>query len=68
MITMQVFLAQEVYALPRENNKLVGVLSLKLVDKLDEVTVTVLAKVFGAQVRQLVLGLDVVGAEPALPY
>ena len=36
---------------------------LKLADKLDEVAVTVLAKVLGAQVRNLILGLGVVDAD-----
>ena len=40
--------------------------SLKLVDRLDEVAVTVLAKVLGAQVRQLILVLDVMEANLAL--
>ena len=48
------------------DDELVGVLSLKLVDGLDEVAVTVLAKVLGTQVRQLIFGLDVMGAGLAL--
>ena len=47
-------------------DELVGVSSLKVVDELDEVAVTVLAMVLGAQVRQLTLALDVVGAGLAL--
>ena len=47
-------------------NELVGILRLQLISELDEVKVTVLAKVLGAQVRQLILGLDVVDAGLAL--
>ena len=46
----QVFLAQKDDGLPLEDDDRVGVLSLNLVDHLDEVAVTVLAKMFGAQV------------------
>ena len=45
----QVFHAQEDDGFPLVLDELVGVLSLKLVDKLDEVAVTVLSKVFGTQ-------------------
>ena len=38
----------------------------KLVDELDEAAVTVLAKVLGAQARQLILGLGVADAGLAL--
>ena len=62
----QVFLPQEHDGLPPEDDKLVGVLSLKLVDELDEVAVTVLAKVLGAKIRQLILGLDTVDDNLAL--
>ena len=58
MSNTQVFLAQR--------DDLVGALSLKLVDELDDVAVEVLAKVFGAQVCQLILALDVVDADFAL--
>ena len=44
----------------------VGVLSLKLVDELDDVAVTVLAKVLGGKVCLLILALDVVDADLAL--
>ena len=49
-----------------EVNEVVGVSSLKVVDELDEVAVTVLAMALGAQVRQLTLALDVVDADLAL--
>ena len=52
--------------LPLENDELVGVLSLKHVDELDEVAVTVLAQVFCAQVPQLTFALDVVDGDLAL--
>ena len=48
--------------LPQEDDDLVGVLSLKLVDVVDEVAVTVFAKVLGAQVQQPMFGLDEVDA------
>ena len=47
-------------------DELVGVSSLKVVNVLDEVAMTVLAMVLGAQVRQLTLALDVVDADLAL--
>ena len=62
----QVFLAQEDDGLPLVGDELVGVSSLKAVDGLDEVVVTVLAMVIVAQVRQLTLALDVVDADLAL--
>ena len=67
MSNTQVFLAQKGDDLPPVVDELVGVLSLKLVDELDEVAVTVLAEVLGAQVRQLILALDdLVDADLAL--
>ena len=66
MSNTQVFLAQGDYDLPVDDDELVGVSSLKLVDGLDDVATTVLAKVLGAQVRQLTLVLDVVDADLAL--
>ena len=54
--------AQEDDGLPLEDDELVGVLSLKLVDKFDEVAVMMLAKVLGYNVRQLILRLDIVDA------
>ena len=60
------FLAQEDDGLPLVVDELVGVSSLKLVNELDEVAVTVLAMVLGAQVCQLILALDVVDADLAL--
>ena len=54
--------AQEDDGLPLEDDELVGVLSLKLVDEFDEVAVTMLAKVLGYNLRQLILRLDVVDA------
>ena len=66
--TQQVFLPQEEYGLLQDDGEIVGVLSLKLVDKLDEVAVTVLGKVLGAQVHQLILGLDLVDANLAPLY
>ena len=62
----QVFLAQEDDGLPLVVDELVGVLSLKVVDELDEVAVTVLAMVLGAQVRQMTLTLDVVDDDLAV--
>ena len=68
MRNTQVFFPQKDDSLPLDDDELSGVLSLKLVVELDEIAMTVLAKVFGAQVRQLILGLDVVGANLALLY
>ena len=64
--TQQALLPQGEGDLPSEDYELVGVLSLQLVDELDEVAVIVPAKVLGAQVHQLNLGLDVVDANLAL--
>ena len=61
-----VFVAQEDDGLPLESCEFIGVLSLKLVGKLDEVTMMALTKVIGAQVRQRILDLDVVDADLAL--
>ena len=47
----QAFLAQEAYGLLLVAGELVGVSSLKVVDELEEVAVTVLAMVLGAQLR-----------------
>ena len=47
-------------------DELVGVSNLEVVDELDEIAVTVLAMVVGAQVRQLTLAFDVVDADLAL--
>ena len=66
MSNTQVFLAQEDDGLPPEDGELDDVLSLKLVDELDQVALMVLAKVLGAQVCQLILGLDVEDADLAL--
>ena len=57
------FLAQKDNGLSLVVDERVGVLSLKLVDELDDVAVAMLAKVFGAQVFQLMLALDVVDAD-----
>ena len=62
----QVIRAQKDDGFPLVVNEHVGVSSLKLVDKLDEVAVTVLSKVLGAQVRQLIPAFDVVDANLAL--
>ena len=59
---MQVFLAQKDDGLPLKDYELVGVLSFKLVDELDEVALVVLSEVLGAQVHQLILAFDVVDA------
>ena len=48
------------------DDEFLGVISLYLVDEFDKVAVTVLAEVLGAQVRQLILGLDVGGSDLAL--
>ena len=61
----QVFLTHKGDGLPLVVDELIGVLSLKVGDELDEVTVTVLAIVLGAQVRQLILALDIVDADLA---
>ena len=66
MSNMLGFLVQGDDGIPLEDDELVGVLSLKFVDELDEVALTVLAKVLGTQVCQLVLTLDVVDADLAL--
>ena len=66
MSNTQVFLAQKDEDLHLLFDELVGVLSLKLVDELDEVAMTVLAKVSGSQVHQLILALDVVDTDLAL--
>ena len=63
---MQVFLADKDDGLPLVIDELVDVFSLKLVDELDEVTVTMLDMVLGAQVCQLILAVDVVDADLAL--
>ena len=51
--------------LPLEDDELIVVLSLKLVDELGEVTVTVVAKGLGTQVRHLILGFGVVDSDLA---
>ena len=67
MRNTQVFLAQKDDDLPLVVDELVGVSSLKLVDELDEVAVMVLAiMVLRTQVCQLILALDVLGADLAL--
>ena len=58
----QVLLPQEDYGLLLEDRDLDVVLNLKLVDDIDELAMTVPAKVLDAPVRQLILGLDVVDA------
>ena len=66
MTSTQVLLTHKDDGLPLVVDELVGVSSLKVIDELDEVAVTVLAMVLGAQVRQLTLALDVVDADLAL--
>ena len=66
MSNTQVFLAQKDGSLPLVVDEHVGVSSLKLVDELDELAMTVLAMVLGAQVFQLILALDVADAGLAL--
>ena len=67
MTNTQVLLTHKDDGLPLVGDELVGVSSLKVVGELDEVVVTVLAMVLGAQeVRQLNLALDVVDADLAL--
>ena len=68
MSITQVFLAQSDDDIPLEDDERVGSLNLKLVDELDEITVTVIAKELGAQFFQLILALDVVDAGLALPH
>ena len=66
MTNTQVLLTRKDDGLPLVVDELVGVSTLKVVDELDEVAVAVLAMVLGAQLRQLTLALDVVGADLAL--
>ena len=67
MTNTQVLLTHKDDGLPLVVDELVGVSSLKVVGELDEVAVTVLAMVLGAQeVCQLTLALDVVDADLAL--
>ena len=67
MANTQILLTHKDDGLPLVVDELVGVSSLKVVDELDEVAVTVLAMVLGAQkVRQLTLALVVVDADLAL--
>ena len=67
MTNTQVLLTRKDDGLPLVVDELIGVSSLKAVDELNEVEVTALAMVLGAQeVRQLTLALDVVDADLAL--
>ena len=66
MSNTQVLLTHKDDGLPLVVDELADVSSVKLVDALDEVAVTVLAMVLGAQVCQLTLALDVVDADLAL--
>ena len=66
MSNTQVFLTLKDDELPLVVDELVDVLSLKVVDELDEVVVTMLAMMLGAQVCQLILAADVVDADLAL--
>ena len=66
MTNTQVLLTHKDDGLPLVVDKLLGVSSLKVLNELDEVAVTVLVMVLGAQVRQLTLALDVVDADLAL--
>ena len=67
MSDTQVLLTHKDDGLPLVVDELVGISSLKVVDELDEVTVTVLAMVLGAQeLRQLTPALDIVDADLAL--
>ena len=67
MTNTQVLLTHKVDGLPLVVNWLVGISSLKVVNELDEVAVTVLTMVLGAhKVRLLALALDVVDADLAL--
>ena len=63
MPNTKVLLTHKDDGLPLVVDELVGVSSLKVVDELDEVAVTVLAMVVGAYVCQLTLALDVVDAD-----
>ena len=58
MRNAQLLLPKEDDGLPLEDDELVDVLSLKVVDELNQVAMPVLAKVLGAQVCQLILGHD----------
>ena len=67
MTNTQVLLAHKDDGPPLVVDELVSVSSLKVIDELDEIAVTVVAMVLGAQeVRQLTLALDVVDADLAL--
>ena len=66
MRNMQVLFPQEDNGFPLKYYEFVGILSLKLVHELNEVAMMALAKVLGAQVRQLILGLDVADADLTL--
>ena len=67
MTNTQVLLTHKDDGLHLVVDELVGVSSLKVVDELDEIAVTVLAIVLGAQnFRQLTLALDVLDADLAL--
>ena len=61
----QVFLTHKDGDLPLVVDEPVGVLSLKLIDKLDEVAVTMLA-MLGAQTCQLIFAVDIMDADLAL--
>ena len=67
MTNTQVLLTHKDDGPPLVVDQLVGVSSLEVIDELDEIAVTVVAMVLGAQeVRQLTLALDVVDADLAL--
>ena len=66
MTNTQVLLTYKDDGLPLVVDELVGVSSLKVVDELDEVAVTVLAMVLGVQARQMTLALDVADADLTL--
>ena len=63
MSNTQVFIVQEGGGFLLVFGELVFDSSLKLVDELDEVAVTVLTQVFGAHVCQLIFALDVVDTD-----
>ena len=67
MTNTQILLTHKDDGLPLVVDELVGVSSLKVVDELDEVAVTVLAMVLDDQeVRQVTFALDAVDADLAL--
>ena len=66
MRSPEVFPRQENYGFPLVDDDLVSVLSLQLIEELDKLAVSVLAKVLDAHVRQLILVLERENADISL--